>query len=531
MTNITFFTSLLSYLFLTLILSLNLAKAQIDITTTNIGGSSIETALEMAATLDGGYVLVGSSYSQDGDVPSNMGGTDIMVVKLDENGEKKWVKTFGGSGVEYAYSVVPLFDGSILVAGVSSSNDGDFTNNIGSGDNVILKLDENGNLQWIKNYGGSNIERQGYLIPTSEGGFMFACSSESDDGDLTSNKGGGDVWLVKLNSDYEIEWQQSYGGSLGDYIADIIQTSDGNYVALANANSKDGDIKNPKGGEDAWVFKINIAGDIVWERSLGGSKEDQSGGIQEAPNGDIIVAADTYSTDKDIVENKGQKDAFISRLNGENGEIVWTKTYGGSNFESPKDIAPITDDVITICGYGRSGNGDMSGHYGGGDVWVFELNLEDGTFLKDYHFGGSENDTGMGIVLLPNGFAVGGMSASDDIEITNAYGQMDFFFVKYTDASLSVTEEIPSAGQLKVFPNPFADFVQVDLSPLKGNTETLQLEVYESNGQKIFSAFHKGDGKFYVPSFLMIKNNTYLYQLVDKENNNQVLSKGQLLKE
>lgn len=106
----------------------------------NLGGRDRDIAASIQPTADGGYLVAGQSNSSDGDVSHNHGGTDYWLVKLDNDGNLKWEKTFGGSADEFVQSIVPTADGGFIVAGSSQSSDGNVGDNKGDFDCWIVKL-------------------------------------------------------------------------------------------------------------------------------------------------------------------------------------------------------------------------------------------------------------------------------------------------------------------------------------------------------------------------------------------------------
>src|SRR5690606_34288354 len=123
-----------------------------------LGGSSGDEAQSIQQTADGGYIVAGLSWSNSGDVIGNHGISDYWVVKLDGNGNIQWQKALGGSGYDKATSIQQTADGGYIVVGETYSNDGDVTGYHGGGDYWVMKLDDSGNIQWQKTLGGSNLD-------------------------------------------------------------------------------------------------------------------------------------------------------------------------------------------------------------------------------------------------------------------------------------------------------------------------------------------------------------------------------------
>jgi len=148
-------------------------------------------------------------------------------------GEVEWVKNFGGSGEETAQAITATTDGGFAILGYSNSMDGDITNKTTDvNDYWLLKLDTEGNLEWNKTYGGSKDDRGQSLALTSDGGYMLTGYAMSDDGDGSNNEGFHDNWILKLDASGNLEWEKSFGFSGHDHSYDIIQTQDGGYFFI-----------------------------------------------------------------------------------------------------------------------------------------------------------------------------------------------------------------------------------------------------------------------------------------------------------
>ena len=206
-------------------------------------------------TADGGYVLAGGSESDDGVAGGNQGFSDFWVVSLSPEGDLVWRKTFGGSGDYSARAVRPTPDGGLIVIGDSYFGDGDVTGHHGLSDFWVVKLSADGSLRWQKCLGGSGHDLARDIWVASDGGYLVAGSSESDDGDVGNNNGGEDWWVVKLGEDGSIVWRMSEGGSQDDEAASIRESPDGSLFGAGSVQLDDeGAIRH--GEEDCGVVKL-----------------------------------------------------------------------------------------------------------------------------------------------------------------------------------------------------------------------------------------------------------------------------------
>jgi type 1 glutamine amidotransferase len=279
-----------------------------------LGGTSDDWPTSIQQTADGGYIVAGRTSSYDGDVIGHHGSYDFWVVKINSLGAIVWQKTLGGSNNEEALSIQQTADGGYIVAGYTSSNDGDVTGNHGYDDIWVLKLNSLGAIVWQKTLGGTSDEWLSSIQQTADGGYIVAGSTSSNDGDVTTNHGGRDFWVVKLNSLGAIVWQKTFGGTSNEEVLSIQKTADGGYIVAGSASSNDGDVIGNHGLTDFWVVKLNNLGAIVWQKTLGGTSDDWLSSIQQTADEGYIVAGDTKSNDGDVIGNHGGRDFWVVKL-------------------------------------------------------------------------------------------------------------------------------------------------------------------------------------------------------------------------
>ena len=166
-----------------------------------LGGSDNEYATSIQQTTDGGYIVGGYSSSQDGDITGNHGADDYWIVKLGSTGNLEWQKSLGGSGIDRAYFLQTTVDGGYIITGSTLSPNGDVSNNHGLNDGWIVKLNSIGNLDWQKAFGGTGDDFIYAVDRTADGGYILAGYSNSHDGDLPGNYGRDDYWVIKLGPD------------------------------------------------------------------------------------------------------------------------------------------------------------------------------------------------------------------------------------------------------------------------------------------------------------------------------------------
>jgi hypothetical protein len=240
------------------------------------------------------------------------------VSKYNSNGTREWDKDYGGTDFDFGYDIRQAPDGGFIVAASARSQDEDVTQNEGISDYWLFKIDDQGTLQWEKSFGGSFADEAQSVLFTDNNEILIAGNTSSSTGDNFSNyKGLSDIGIVKTDANGNTIWEKAYGGSAGEFLGSGIKTDDGNFVYVGRSASDDGDVERNQGLDDVWLFKIDSDGNLLWETSVGGSGGDIANSIQQTADGGFIVAGLSSSNDGDIVSNKGRDDLWVIKLSPE----------------------------------------------------------------------------------------------------------------------------------------------------------------------------------------------------------------------
>ncbi len=397
-----------------------------------LGGTADDVARSVIPALDGGYIMAGYTESINGDVSGNHGFNDAWVVHLNKRGEILWQRALGGSDYDVANFITHTPDGGYILAGGTDSNDGDVSGQHGNGDAWVVKLNPQGGIQWQRALGGSSFDAADAVIPALDGGFVMAGHTSSNDGDVSGLHGSRDAWVVRLDNRGNIQWQKTLGGS-GAEIAHSISTSlDGGYLISGYTESNDGDVSGYHGGRDAWVVKLDRDGGIQWQRALGGSGYDIAFSHSTTPDGGYILAGRTDGNDGDVSGQHGNGDAWIVRLD-KNGYIQWQKTLGGSAFDQAISITNAWKSGFILAGQTRSNDGDVSGNHGLNDAWVVKLNPQ-GAILWQKTLGGPNSDGANAISRsLYSGYIMAGSTQGDELLDEDDEGLTDAWVVTLND--------------------------------------------------------------------------------------------------
>lgn len=358
---------------------------------------------------------------------------DFWVLKFSSENEIIWNKTFGGSDDDRAADIIATNDGGFAILGYTTSIDLNGTQNAGSQDFLIRKITTDGTLSWQKSFGFSGSDKGFSLIQTSDNGYLLTgvldVSASNGQGNSKSSQkhAGGDVWALKLNSNGNLEWSKYFGGSFTDTPFGVVETNDNNYIIVASSDSEDFNITNNKGTYDFWVLKISKDGNLIWEKSFGGSEIDEPRGITTTNDGNFIIVGDTRSSNKDVATNNGAADLWIIKITTD-GNLIWEKTIGASSFDVARSISKTQDSGFIIAGSSRSSDAGFT-NQGQNDAWILKIN-DLGEIEWQKFIGGSEIDFLYDAVELNNKTIITvGESNSSNANITENKGFSDALII------------------------------------------------------------------------------------------------------
>ncbi|MEO9893644.1 hypothetical protein [Aurantibacter sp.] len=289
----------------------------------SFGFSGHDHSYDIIETDDGGLFFAGfiditaareDGFSEKGEFLTRHGVGEFWGTKLDADGNVLWRKYFGGTNNDRAYGVVNSEDGGFVLAGFTESTDYDISNNRGSYDFWIVKVDSAGDFVWERAYGGTGIDRAYDIVNTSDGGYAITGHTLSDDLDVSENNGESDIWLIKLNDNGELLWENSLGGSGFELAEELCETYDGGLMIIGNSKSVDSDLVESSGENDIWIIRTDSKGQLEWQKTMGGSNLDYGYDIIENDDGSIMVAAEILSQDFPGIINKGATDAVLVKL-------------------------------------------------------------------------------------------------------------------------------------------------------------------------------------------------------------------------
>ena len=401
------------------------------------GGSKNDSAQSVTATTDGGYIILGHTQSNDNNITDKQDESfDYWILKFDANDQLQWQKTYGGSLDDRGNDIIETSDGGYAILGYSFSNNDDVSNNAGLQDYWIVKLNASGNILWEKSFGYQGADSGISLIETNDQGFLItgildvtASGGEGNTQRTANRHAGGDYWALKLDISGNLEWSRYFGGNFTDTPYGVVQTEDNGFIIAGSSDSEDTDISGNIGTYDFWVIKISSSGDLVWEKSFGGSQIDEARAIIKSGDGNYIIAGDTRSNDNDVSQNKGAADLWLIKISP-TGNLIWEKTIGGSNFDVARAIENSQNNGFIISGSSRSSDIDVSENKGQNDAWILKTD-NNGNLLWETTVGGSNIDFSYDVAELANGSVIAvGDTASNDGDIIENKGFSDLLIIK-----------------------------------------------------------------------------------------------------
>lgn len=383
------------------------------------GGSEDDDLFAIEKTFDNGLVVAGYTFSDNGNVVGNNGNSDEWILKLNPSGTIAWKTCLGGSLIDYATDIKQTPDSGFVVVGLAYSADSDFTVSYGGGDYSLLKLDADGNFLWHKNFGGTGTDYCQSVEVTSDGGYLLSGYTNSTDHDVSFNHGYYDTWLVKTDAEGNIQWQKSYGGSNMEYNFDVLETTDGDFFVTGASLSNNGDVSGchaPNTFHDVWVFLIDDTGELLWQKCYGGFNGDYGSSAIQSDDKGFIVAGYSASSDGDVTGHHGiayNNDIWVFKINNF-GDLLWQKSFGGTENDAAMDIIKTADGGFLIGGQTDSNDGDVSGNHGNKDCILIKFECNALTCYADADGDGFGNeDISLESCTVPAGYVLDNTDCND----------------------------------------------------------------------------------------------------------------------
>lgn len=350
------------------------------------GGLYNESAFACEQTNDGGFIVVGYSYT------FGPGDYDCYLLKTDRNGDSLWTGTYGGADTDYGYSVQQTADGGYIICGSTDSFAATYA------DAWLIKTDSDGDTLWTRTYDGTGgYEASNFVRQTADGGYILSGYTYFVG---TEDR---DIYLWKTDADGNTLWTRSYGGEGFDIAWCVRQTTDGGYIVAGHTTSFDT-------GEEVWLLKTDADGDTLWTRLFDHRDDVIARSVQQTGDGGYIVAG---NTDPWGVHG----DVFLLKTD-DNGRADWTKTIGGTADEYGNSVQQTSEGGYIVAGYTWSGAESWF------DAYLVKTNSR-GRRLWERIYGGSQDEHFLSVRETRDGSFI----AAGDTRSFGA-GAGDFYLLK-----------------------------------------------------------------------------------------------------
>ena len=387
---------LLCTLLLALCPLLLIAQAPDTLWTKTYGGANTDEGYEIQQTFDGGYIIVGRTFS------FGSGDADIYLLKTNSVGDTLWTKTYGGNDTDYGWSVQQTTDGGYIITGnIKSFGAGDY-------DVYIIKTDGVGDTTWTKTYGGSAADGGYSIQQTVDGGYIIAGWTHS------FGAGGGDVYLIKTDTYGDTIWTRTYGDTLIEYGYSVVQTFDNGYIILGSTKSFG------TGEYDLYLIKTDSLGDSIWTKTYGGIEQERGRSVHQNPDSTYVVVGNTNSF------GPANNNIWLLKLNVL-GDTLWTQIHGDALNNSGECVQRTIDSGYIIVG--------LKGPSANFDVYLIRTDAF-GDTLWTNKYGGVEHDMGFSIQQSADGgYIIAGQTTSFGA------GMQDVYLIKTEPDPIGVREQ------------------------------------------------------------------------------------------
>ena len=334
------------------------------------GGDHREGFNKIITTANGGYACIGYCEEDGFDVSGTHGASDMWLVQLDSNLHILWQHAYGGTMLESGYDLLQLDDGGFVLAGQSFLANGDITADYGLEDFWIVRTDSLGNIRWQYSFGGPGYDKPYFIKKWGNrfvaGGYLFQPGIG-----ISGYHAGDEAWLLVVDENGNPIWNRCYGGSSSEFLADGLVMSDGNLLMAGYGGSNDGDMNSNAGSIDGWLMIIDSTGAVVQSKSIGGPWGEYFTAITPLDNGNYALTGIIGSQLPGSNPVHGSFDTWLAVVNP-NLDLVATMCIGGSEDDDGMAVASAPGSVV-VAGYTSSNDGDLPGNYGEEDGLIYKI--------------------------------------------------------------------------------------------------------------------------------------------------------------
>ena len=339
----------------------------------SFGGTGSDILLTLVATTDGGCLLGGSSSSPvSGNKTSPwFGSSDFWVIRLNQNGDELWQRSYGDNRSENLQSAALTSDGGFILGGVVFTEETDFR---------LMRVDRDGSVVWERTFGGTGHDNLQVVRQTADGGFVAGGDSASPPGGSKTSPlyGSEDAWVVRLDANGNKLWDKSYGGADSDALTSLSEMADGGFLlngATLSANTPPGNRVAPLfGNVDVWAIRTDAQGSWLYDATYGGSGPEIADSVAPLPDGGFMISGASQTSSlggNKTGTNYGSNDGFLARFSAD-GTKLWDHSFGGTGSEIPKEMVRTGGGGFVLAGYTEAGGGGTKATTNAG-VWVVKF--------------------------------------------------------------------------------------------------------------------------------------------------------------
>ncbi|WP_341226564.1 T9SS type A sorting domain-containing protein [uncultured Arcticibacterium sp.] len=468
----------------------------------SFGGDEDDAANDLIKTSDNGIIMVGSTHSKNSfDVGASNGargngGSDFWVVKLNQSGSLIWSKTFGGSEDDEATSIAKTLNGEYVIVGSTKSTNGDANYNGTNGGILMIRIKEDGSLVSTRIIpGGRRFTEDTYhyadtfskpAVAVSKDGFIYIGGTHEIGSSPYKAK---QFYLTKLTPTGDTLWQKFFGSDFDEQFSNLEIASNGDIQMVGSTTSNATQIAGAGNGNlDFFAVRTDKNGNVLWQKAWGGNNIDALHGLVENhQKTGFVLVGETSSNQGSINSNFGNKDAFLFEIDT-NGNLRWKTPYGGESNDNLYDIVYSGSSNYLALGTSDSRLAGVTSKGPLTDILTLTISSS-GQIINAGQYGGEDLDVGRGgIALSEETWAIAGISRSSSEDVSKNNGENDFWLLMLGEPTpIEITDfrgfrNLDNQGELSWRTNYEFSAKSIVVEKSADNTSFIPLQTFSISG-------------------------------------------------
>lgn len=423
---------------------------------------------EKSIGFNGDDYIVAIAEGSDGKIYSltniqNDNSYDMLITCTNKAGVSVWSRVLGGNKTDFGSDILVTSSDKLMVLGYSNSTD--LSNpNKGYTDVVLYTVSLEGEVLSLKSFGGSFIDESTSINQLANGDLLICASSRSSDGDLNSNAGQYDSWVIRTDQESNLIWSNSYGDTDEDFAHKVIELSNGTLVVLGTSFSSTGLFSENNGDADITLTWMSSMGQVNFIRSYGGQYSEKATDLKQMEDGKIVFAGSTFSYGFDVTTNNGGSDIWLVEVDIKNGDIVNEFSLGTEYNEYIAGFELEGNELVALASRKENINTESQ------DFWLFKFNFIEESITEEYLFGGSNYDRSDALLITSDkNIVMAGATLSNDGYVSSNSGKLDGWI-----ASVSI-DSFGDIESTSIHPNPTENKIYLNNLPDNSNITVLDL--------------------------------------------------------